>query len=297
MGLRSWITARIVRFLTRPLGRYERRGVHDFERLGRVIRKGDVLLVEGDQRVSAVIRTLTHSCWSHAALYIGDELLRRGGEQREEALARFGDGAHHLMVEALFEGVVISPLEKYVDFNVRLCRPHKLRPEHLEVVLDDAIAAVGWRYDVRNILDLAIHLLLLSLFPGRSKRESDRLGSAARTEVICSSLLGQLFSKVGFPVLASVSYPDGRPPASPAPRSLRGLVRRLREPYPGVFRQRHPTLLAPRDFDLSPYFEIVKFDAIAGGRFDYQRIAWASEGAEEPEEATPARRDPTLASQ
>ena len=38
---------------------------------------------------------------------------------------------------------------------------------------------------------------------------------------------------------------------------------------------RHPTLLTPRDFDLSPYFEIVKFNVVADGRFDYQRIQWA----------------------
>ena len=38
---------------------------------------------------------------------------------------------------------------------------------------------------------------------------------------------------------------------------------------------RHPTLLTPRDFDLSPYFEIIKFNVVADGRFDYQRIQWA----------------------
>jgi hypothetical protein len=46
---------------------------------------------------------------------------------------------------------------------------------------------------------------------------------------------------------------------------------------------RHPTLLTPRDFDLSPYFEVVKFNVIASGAFDYERIHWAAldgEGAE-----------------
>jgi hypothetical protein len=36
-------------------------------------------------------------------------------------------------------------------------------------------------------------------------------------------------------------------------------------------------LLTPRDFDLSPYFEIVKFNVIEDCDFDYQRIAWADE--------------------
>ena len=32
---------------------------------------GDVLLVEGNTRMSAAIKYLTQSMWSHAALYIG----------------------------------------------------------------------------------------------------------------------------------------------------------------------------------------------------------------------------------
>ncbi len=272
MGLQGWLTDRIARFLTQPLRHYQHRTRHDMTSLQRHVRRGDVLLVEGDQRVSAVIKTLTQSCWSHTALYVGDELLRRGGRERAEALDRFGpERSRHLLVEALFEGVVISPLDKYRDFHLRLCRPHRLRSDDLQRVIDQALTAVGWPYDVRNILDLARHLLLLALMPTRYRRAVGRLGSARATQVICSSLVGQLFHTVGFPVL-----PMGQePPPLPPPRSgLARLLRPQRSPYPGTFLPLHPTLLAPRDFDLSPYFEIVKFDAIAGGDFDYQRIAW-----------------------
>jgi len=44
---------------------------YDFNRLKYEIRPGDVLLIEGRSRVSQVIRTLTQSPWTHAALYIG----------------------------------------------------------------------------------------------------------------------------------------------------------------------------------------------------------------------------------
>ena len=57
MGFRDWLTDHIVRFLTKPVAGYDLRGPNDFERLQRHIRKGDVLLVEGDQRVSAVINS------------------------------------------------------------------------------------------------------------------------------------------------------------------------------------------------------------------------------------------------
>ena len=59
--------------MSEPLGHYDLRAPNDLDQLKATIRKGDVLLVEGDQRVSAVIKYLTRSSWSHAVLYIGDE--------------------------------------------------------------------------------------------------------------------------------------------------------------------------------------------------------------------------------
>jgi hypothetical protein len=77
--------------------------------------------------------------------------------------------------------------------------------------------------------------------------------------------------------------------SSPASRGRIGWLRHLLgrespEDYTGLFRMRHPTLLTPRDFDLSPYFEIVKFNVLAEGSFDYQKIHW-----EEPEAAEAKR--------
>jgi hypothetical protein len=277
VGFRRWLTGRLVDFLTQPLPHYQRHSWNDLDRLRRHIRKGDVLLVDGDSRISVVIKYLTQSSWSHSALYIGDELVRRGGERAEKALAEHGDEAHHLLVEALPRGVVASPLSKYVDYNIRLVRPHRLRPDHLKQILDEAIAALGWNYDLQNILDLARYLLPVALVPQRLRRTALHFGSGLPTEVICSSLLGRLFQGVGFPVLPIVDFPDvprTRPATGPTALWQR-LVGHESPHYTGLFRMRHPTLLTPRDFDVSPYFEIVKFNVIAGGGFDYQRIHWA----------------------
>src|SRR2546430_15221622 len=65
------------RVLTKPRGNYNRILPTDLETLRLTVRKGDVILVDGDQRVSEVIKYLTQSSWSHVALYVGDELLRR----------------------------------------------------------------------------------------------------------------------------------------------------------------------------------------------------------------------------
>jgi len=277
VGLRNWVRRRIVRFITKSVAHYHHYGHNDFEALRKHIRKGDVLLVEGDQRVSVVIKYLTQSSWSHAALYVGDELVRRGGELAAVALESFGDDAHDLVVEALYDGVVASPLDKYVDFNVRLCRPHQLRADHLRIILDDAIEAIGWRYDLRNMLDLAVRMPLESLLPGRFRLEDRRLGSGAMSAVICTSLLGRLFRKVRFPVLPTVSFPEEEPEPVALKRRFGLLLRRRRRGARGIYRPRHPTLITPRDFDVSPYFEIVKFNAIGNRDFDYVDIRWADE--------------------
>ena len=292
MGIRRWITDRLVGFLTEPLSGYERRGWNDPEALQRQIRKGDVLLVDGDGRISAMIKYLTQSSWSHAAFYIGDEMLRRGGEQAEQARRAFGEEAAHLLVEALPQGVVASPLSKYIDFNIRLVRPHRLRSDHLQSILDDHVASIGWRYDLRNVFDLARYLVPVSLIPSRLRRTALHFGSGAPTEVICSSLIGQIFQRVRFPVLPAVEFPDNAEEVVPRRgRLLRLIFGYDSVRYTGIFHMRHPTLLTPRDFDLSPYFEIIKFNVIIDGNFDYTRIQWAKQDPEAPAELSAAADD------
>jgi hypothetical protein len=235
-----------------------------------------VVLVEGDQRVSAIIRYLTQSCWSHSALYIGDELLTRSPEQSVWARDRFGDEADHLLVEALPRGVVVSPVAKYVDYNLRVCRPHRLRAEHVRTIMDEAVATIGWRYDLRNVLDLARYMIPVTIVPPRWRTAALHFGSGEPTEVICSSLIARLFHRVRFPILPVVTYPEGRE-GEPRARIVRRILGQPGPEYTGFFRMRHPTLVTPRDFDLSPFFDIVKQNPIARGDFDYSRIHWADE--------------------
>ena len=67
-------------------------------------------------------------------------------------------------------------------------------------------------------------------------------------------------------------------------------MQRQRRFYAPVYRKRHPTLLTPRDFDLSPFFEIVKFN-VQKRRFDYARMRWA----DEPETAAAKRVSDAMA--
>src|SRR5512140_1778864 len=122
-----------VRVLTRPRPIDPLAEPWDVREIGAVLQAGDVLLVEGDQRISQVISYLTTSPWSHAALYLGalapQECVAR-------ARSAFGGDADHLVVEALAdEGVVCSPLGKYRRQRVRVCRPRSIAPEDVQAVI------------------------------------------------------------------------------------------------------------------------------------------------------------------
>ncbi|HNL28190.1 MAG TPA: lipo-like protein, partial [bacterium] len=58
--------------LNRDLISYHLRTRNNMENLKRALKPGDVVLVEGNKLISRVIMAITHSTWSHCALYVGD---------------------------------------------------------------------------------------------------------------------------------------------------------------------------------------------------------------------------------
>jgi hypothetical protein len=281
--VRRHLINHFTKLLTKPLKNYTPRFPNNLDALKRHIRKGDIILVEGEQRISEVIKYLTQSSWSHAAIYVGDELIRRHHPHAGQLRADLGEEANFLLIEALVEeGVVASPLSKYINFNIRVCRPYNLRKDHLQKILDDVIGQLGYTYDLQNVFDLARYFLPVSLVPRRFRRKALQFGSGLPTQVICSSMLASAFGKVGFPIVPTVV----RQQQNGAPSVPLSLLQRL---FLGaapsgssiIFRRPHPTLTTPRDFDLSPYFEIVKFNVIEPRRFDYSKIVWAEEEEEQ----------------
>lgn len=257
-----------LRALTRPrrLSSSQRPRPWAAEELAAVMRPGDVLLVEGDQRVSQVISFLTTCPWSHAALYLG---RLAGGACVSNACRLYGDGAKDLLVEALAtEGVVCAPLAKYEKSLVRICRPRALTQDDARLVCEHAASQIGKTYDVDNLLDLARFFLPAGLVPARFRRDALQFGAGKPTEVICSSLIGAAFAHVGYPILPLTARPERRSLASRIARALLGpsASRKLR------FQRPPPTLITPRDFDLSPYFEIVKPPAPDAA--NYRSLAW-----------------------
>ena len=220
-GIISWLLDRMsdwaVGLLTKPIKSYSLHIPNDIAALKRHIRKGDVILVEGNERISECIKYLTQSSWSHSALYVGDEPIRRNPAMKAPLVAQFGEEANFLLVEAIVEaGVVLSPLTKYRDFNIRVCRPFNLSSADLADVMDEAIRSVGNTYDLRNVIDLARYFLPVSLVPARFRRQALQFGSGEPTRVICSSVIASSFHRVKFPIVANYEHlpAPATPPAS-----------------------------------------------------------------------------------
>jgi len=230
----------------------------DPDTLHRTLQPGDILLVEGNQRISAVIKYLTQSTWSHAALYVGDAL---------EAPAD-GSERPRLIEVNLGEGCVAVPLSKYRTYNTRICRPSGLTPDDRDTVVRFMVERLGLRYDMRNIFDLLRYFFPFPPIPVRWRRRMIAFGSGDPTRAICSSLIAQAYQGVGYPILPEVTRAPGRASAQSA------YSRRE------ILHIKHYSLFTPRDFDLSPYFGIVKPTLVFG--FDYKRIRLVGAGAPEP---------------
>ena len=218
--------------------------------LRRVLQPGDVLLVEGNSRVSAVIKTLTQSTWSHSALYVGNAVGRVTPDGEPLALIEVNLG----------EGCVAAPLSRYADCNTRICRPANLSPQDRGRLVDFMVGKLGTRYDLKNITDLLRYFLPAPPVPVRWRRRLLALGSGDPTRAICSSLIAEAFGRIRYPILPVIT------------RELRADPR-ARPQRSEILHIRHHSLYAPRDFDLSPYFHVVKPTLEAG--FDYRRLRWA----------------------
>lgn len=241
----GWISRRIIGCLEQVSQGQEPFTPSDPSALEAVLQPGDVLLVEGNTRVSGIIKYLTQSTWSHSALYTGPRFNKKAS-----------DGKPHVLIEAnLGQGVITAPLSKYTMFHTRVCRPVGLSDEDRENVVNYMIKRLGIEYDVKNILDL-LRYLFPAPIPARYRRRLLSFGSGEPTKVICSGLIAQAFEHVHYPILPRIELVDSK--------------EKRRE----ILHIRHHSLYMPRDFDISPYFRVVKPTIELG--FDYHKLRWAN---------------------
>lgn len=259
MNPAAWLGKKIVGWLTS-----ERTPVHpplcDFDRVRYEVRPCDVILVEGRSRVSEIIRTVTQSPWSHSALYIGRIHDIDDQDLREKVRSFYdGDPREQLVIEAwLGKGTVVNPLEKYRCDSLRVCRPAGLSRQDAQHVLKFALQHLGFEYDLRQLLDLARFLFPYSFIPRRWRSSLFEHNAGSPTRSVCSSMIAAAFASVRFPVLPFLeTLQDG---------SLRMIPRNSR-------------LFTPRDFDYSPYFDIIKCPHTDfSNNASYRNLPWDEQG-------------------
>jgi len=261
MKLRNAIWDRIVGWLstnrddaTMPLS--------DFDRLRYEIRPGDVILVEGRAPVSEIIKTITLSNWTHSAIYIGrlhnldDPVLR-------EYIQKFyhGEPDDQLIIESqLGEGTIVDNISKYRDDHLRICRPTSVTRTDSQKVISYAVNRLGTYYNVRQILDLARFLFPYAIVPRRWRSSLFEHNAGTPTHTVCSTMLAEAFASVHYPILP---------------------VLHRNEDGELTMYKRNTRLITPKDFDYSPYFDVIKYPILD---FDelaiYRKLPWGKDGIE-----------------
>jgi hypothetical protein len=246
----TWMLDRVGRhiaaYLQKPASGYEPFTPTDPKLLQATIEPGDILLIEGRTHIAGVIKYLTQSTWSHAALYVGsiDGQTSATGEPCD------------LIESNLEAGIISVPLSTYFEYHTRICRPVGLLPGDRQAVCEYAVERIGLQYDLKNIVDLGRYLVPLPV-PQRFRRRMIALGSGDPTKLICSALIAQAFHAIGYPILPAIERVES--------------AQARRE----IYHIRDSSLYCPRDFDISPYFAVIKPTIETG--FDYRTIDWSPE--------------------
>lgn len=255
MGLGNYLFDKVSDFLMKDI-KSHRSHLCDFERVIQEVRPGDVLLVEGRNRISRIIKRITQSPWTHASLYIGRLHDIEDPKLRALVTANYkGKVADQLIVESMLgKGNYLSSINVYRDEHVRICRPSGISHIDVQRVIAYTIAHLGGTYDVRHFLDLGRFLLGSHFIPKRWHSSLFHKRTDKTTQDICSAMIAQAFISVKFPIIPLV---------------------RSKDDHTVEFIHRNSKLCAPCDFDYSPYFNIIKYPIFpVADAAPYRHLPW-----------------------
>ena len=199
------------------------------KRLLEVAKPCDVILIRGNLRISHIIQTLTKSPYSHAAFYVGDGKI----------------------IESEPEGVLKDDIDKYMDLDMRICRPVMLSAKGKQMVIDhmEEMLRTQPKYDAVNMEKLLFKYWYVKFRPDTKVY----IGGNTDFEkyYICSGMIAHGFHKAGYPVVPSLRVKKHK-----RIKSLKTLgeyekmVRICRKNY---------SQIVPGDFDNSQFFASIKF--------------------------------------
>lgn len=192
-----------------------------------------------------------------ACLQRGDVVLVEGNTKFSTAIKYLSQStwSHAMLyignsefIEAdVSKGIIRSNLNKLEGYHSRICRPIGLSEDDLDAVCYHAVSKLGGTYDLRNVFDLVRYMVPVLPFPARHRRKLLAFGSGDPTKAVCSTLVAEAFESINYPILPKLG------------RAMR-------------LQKRHHTLITPRDFDVSPYFKVIKPTIEQG--FDYRSFVW-----------------------
>ncbi|MDQ2993335.1 MAG: hypothetical protein M3R00_00075 [Pseudomonadota bacterium] len=258
MSFGNWLIAKIGRWLRRNTAP-SRSYLCDFDRIRYELRPGDVLLIEGRNHISNVIKQVTQSPWTHSALYIGRLHDIDDPSLRTELIKFYkGQPDNQLIIESVLgKGTVVTDFNYYKNEHIRICRPQGLTRTDAQKVTAFAIQRLGREYDIRHIFDLFRFLFPWALLPRQWRSSIFETNAQKPTHDICSSMIAEAFASVKFPILPIL----------------------VRDTKKGIqIINRNPKLFTPSDFDYSPYFHIIKYPFLdIAGRTSYSELPWKEE--------------------
>lgn len=257
MSLGQWLFNKLSNYFTKDTSEEKRSYLCDFDRITNEIIPGDVILVEGTNRISRIIQYLCQSPWTHSTLYIGRLHNIEDPELRQLVRRHYhGLPSHQLVIESLLgRGTFIRPINYYKDYHVRICRPSGLSHSDAQRVIGHAIRSIGNKYNIRHFLDLGRFVFSGHLMPRRWKSSLfQQADPSEATKDICSAMIASAFTSINFPILPLIREDEHKK------------IEMI---------HRNPKLFTPADFDYSPYFSIIKFPFYPlAGQGPYRHFPW-----------------------
>lgn len=238
----------------------------DFDRIKQSAKPGDVLLIEGRSSVDGTIKKLTQSHWSHGALYIGRLIDIDDMALRELVRSHIDcDTDTPLIVHSVLgQGTIIEPLQELEREHIRLCRPKGLAKGDVQQVIRYMLSQVATDREEYHFMDIMRFFFPWSLVPQRWRMPLLRYNYGKHVELVSCSVIANAFGFVQFPIMP--------------------LVKTTRNGGTQLLR-RKPRLCMPVDFDVSPYFEIVKYPFIDFANYTgHNLIPWKGSGVLSGEE-------------
>ena len=227
-----------------------------FERLRYELRPGDVLLVEGRSNVAEIIKSITQSMWTHSFFYIGrlhdidDPMLRDHIQKYRHCMPE-----EQLIIEAILgKGIIVTSIEDYEGEHLRICRPRGITRADSQKVIKYAINDLGKDYNVRQIMDLARFMFPYWFLPRRWRSSLFEHNAGRPTKTVCSTMMAEAFAKVRFPIIPVLHQDET------------GNLKLIRG---------NSQLMTPRDFDHSPYFDVIKYPILDFDELGiYRKLPW-----------------------